>query len=45
MARPAGWRLVFVSLLYLSLVRVGQFLLLRLRTDASKDVELLVLRH
>ncbi|MEO3859753.1 integrase core domain-containing protein [Acrocarpospora sp. B8E8] len=36
---------MFVSLLYLSLVRLGQFLLLRLRTDTSKDVEIIVLRH
>ncbi|GAA0985778.1 hypothetical protein GCM10009555_061840 [Acrocarpospora macrocephala] len=41
----AGSRLAFVSLLYLSIIRIGQFLLLRLRTDTSKDVEIIVLRH
>jgi hypothetical protein len=45
MIRLAASRLMFVSLLYTSLVRLGQFLLLRLRTDTSKDVEILVLRH
>jgi hypothetical protein len=36
---------VFASPLYLSIIRFGQFLLLRLRTDARKDVEIIVLRH
>ncbi|MEO3859542.1 hypothetical protein [Acrocarpospora sp. B8E8] len=36
---------MFASLLYLSLVRLGQFLLLRLRTDTSKNVDIIVLRH
>ncbi|WP_218038227.1 hypothetical protein [Acrocarpospora pleiomorpha] len=36
---------MFVSLLYLSLVRLGQFLLLRLCSDTGKDVEIIVLRH
>ncbi|MFD1119251.1 hypothetical protein, partial [Sphaerisporangium aureirubrum] len=41
----AGSRSVLVWLLYLSLIRVGQFLLLRLRTDAGRDVEIIVLGH
>jgi hypothetical protein len=36
---------VFVSLLHILLVRLGQFLLLQLRTDTGKDIEILILRH
>ncbi|MBO3747514.1 hypothetical protein J5X84_15660 [Streptosporangiaceae bacterium NEAU-GS5] len=36
---------MFVSLLYVTILRMSQFLLLRLRTDTSKDIEIIVLRH
>jgi hypothetical protein len=36
---------VFISLLYMTVIRMSQFLLLRLRTDTGKDIEILVLRH
>ena len=36
---------VLVSLMYLLARRLVELLMLRVRTDASKDVELLVLRH
>ncbi|MBO3753023.1 hypothetical protein J5X84_43860 [Streptosporangiaceae bacterium NEAU-GS5] len=36
---------MFVSLLYMTVIRMSQFLLLRLRGDAGKDIEILVLRH
>jgi len=36
---------VIVSLVYLMARRLIELLVLRARTDASKDVEILVLRH
>jgi len=41
----AGSRLVFTSLLYLLVIRIGQFLRLQVHTSAHKDTEILVLRH
>jgi hypothetical protein len=45
MAHLAASQFVFTSLLYLSVVKLGQFLLLQLRTGTRKDIEILVLRH
>ncbi|MBO3753011.1 integrase core domain-containing protein [Streptosporangiaceae bacterium NEAU-GS5] len=36
---------MFVSLLYMTTIRMSQFFLFRLRTDAGKDIEIIVLRH
>lgn len=41
----AGSGLVFVWLLHISLVRLGQFLLLRTGTGTGKDIEIIALRH
>jgi putative transposase len=44
-ASPAGSALVLTSFVYKLIAQFAQFLVLRLRTDIDKDVEILVLRH
>jgi hypothetical protein len=44
-ASPAGSALVLASFLYQLISRFAQFVILRIRADIDKDVEILVLRH
>jgi transposase len=44
-ADTAGSALVLASLLYKSIIRFAQFVVLRFRADVDKEVEILVLRH